>query len=354
MARFPYPDFLFRAGSGAVFGSVLAVFLGGMVSGPVFGVRPSGLSDALAATVRGKVVIDSDKVHLSDLFDDLYPGQDRVLGPAPPPGGSIRVGGGQLVAIADEYGVDWVEQSSAAMVTIIRAGRLLNKEYFAETLRRELHIDGIRSSIDFVDFHPVIVPQDEKDPVSLSDIHWDKHTGRVSATVLRTHPLGDDTRDSFALNGIVRVAEPVFVFSRPMKAGDILNRGDVILNADYHGPMRNGMILSDDHIYGATLQKLVQAGDVLYEQDFRPTVMLRKGAPVMIIFDSPGIHLTVAGKALEDGMLDQPVHVLNVTSGANILGRVTGASLVRVESGFANTEQAGSGGGSTFSGGARP
>ncbi|MBB2189454.1 flagellar basal body P-ring formation protein FlgA [Gluconacetobacter azotocaptans] len=287
-----------------------------------------------AATLRSATVITSDVVKLSDLFADLEPRQDKIIGPAPKPGASIYVGGRQLIAIADQYGVDWLDESPSAMATITRSGRVLDKEFFVGLVQKSLPDIGTGPvSIDLADFHPITVASDDPKPVVLSDVDWDQRTGRFSATVYRTHPTGDITQDSFLLTGIVRAPRRVLVFSRSLPAGAVISASDVNIDESYTGYATAKIFTDETEVDGMTLLHTVVAGEPVLERDLHRTVLMHKGDPVLIVFTAPGVHLTATGRALEDGGNGQYVHALNLASSMIVTGRVAGASQVDVDAG---------------------
>ncbi|WP_148301386.1 hypothetical protein [Asaia prunellae] len=180
-----------------------------------------------AATLRHTTMIASDTVRLSDIFLGLEEGQDRILGAGPAPGRSIEVSGQQLIAIADQYGVDWEDQSASASMTITRAGRLLDEAYFDALIRKNLPELGEGPiSITLRDFHPLTVSTNELDPVILSDVKWDQRSGWFSSTVYRAHPTGDLASDSFMLTGVVHATQRVLVYARALPAGSVLTAAD--------------------------------------------------------------------------------------------------------------------------------
>lgn len=291
------------------------------------------VASVCAATLRSATVITSNTVRLSDLFADLEPGEDRVIGPAPAPGASIHVGGGQLIAIADQFGVDWIDQSPSALATITRAGRLLDKEFFVEFVRRSLSDGGTDPlSVDLVDFHPLMVAPDDPKPVTMSDVSWDQRSGRFSATIYRTHPTGDVTQDSFMLTGTVHAAQRVLVFARALSADTVLSSSDVRVDDAYVGRLSDGVMTDAGGIEGMTLMHNVVAGQPVLDRDLHRSVVMHKGNPILIAFTVPGIHLAATGRALEDGGDGQYVHALNVGSGMIVTGRVTSASEIQVDS----------------------
>ncbi|KXV79122.1 flagellar biosynthesis protein FlgA, partial [Acetobacter malorum] len=268
----------------------------------------------------------------SDLFVGLEPGQDKVLGVAPSPGQTIQVGGRQLIAIADQYGVDWIDQSSTAIARITRAGRVLDKVFFADLVRRNLPgNDNDAVVVELDDFMPMTVAADDAAPVVLSDVNWDQKSGRFTATVYRAHPLGDGQHDTFLLRGSVRATQSVLVFAHALPGGSKLSASDVRVNDSYTGHVTNQMFSAATSIEGMTLLHSVVADQVILDRDLQKTIVMHKGDPVLISFRSPGLHLAVTGRALEDGFDGQYVRALNLASKMIVTGRVVNGSELDVD-----------------------
>ncbi|WP_086639448.1 flagellar basal body P-ring formation chaperone FlgA [Acetobacter okinawensis] len=287
---------------------------------------------SFAATLRTATTVTSDTVRLSDLFMDLEPGQDRVLGPAPLPGSSFVVGGRQLLAIADQYGVDWLDQSATAQVTVTRAGRVLDRDFFIHLVKQSLPDLGEGPvTIELGDFHPMTVAADDPKPVVLSDVDWDQKSGRFTATVYRTHPLGDITQDSFLLTGTVHAAQRVLVYTHALAAGSIIGAGDVRVDESYTGHTGARAYTGDTDVAGMTLLHSVVVDEPVLERDLRRTIVMHKGDPIMLSYTSPGLHLSATGRALEDGGAGQYVHALNLASKMILTGRVVNGSEMEVD-----------------------
>ncbi|MCI1243527.1 MAG: flagellar basal body P-ring formation chaperone FlgA [Acetobacter fabarum] len=296
----------------------------------VFAVLPPAA--CLAATLRTATTVTSDTVRLSDLFMDLEPGQDRVLGPAPLPGSSFVVGGRQLLAIADQYGVDWMDQSATAQTTVTRAGRVLDRDFFIHMIKQNLPDLGEGPvTVELGDFHPMTVAADDPKPVVMSDLDWDQKSGRFSATVYRTHPLGDITQDSFLLTGVVHAAQRVLVYTHALSAGTVLAAADVRVDDSYTGRSGSKAYTADADVAGMTLLHSVMVDEPVLERDLRRTIVMHKGDPIMLSYIAPGLRLSATGRALEDGGVGQYVHALNLASKMILTGRVVNGSEMEVD-----------------------
>ena len=67
--------------------------------------------------------------------------------------------------------------------------------------------------------------------------------------------------------------------------------------------------------------------------DLTRPALVRKGATVLMLLDSPGIALTAQGQALEPGAIGERIRVLNPTSRAVVEAEVIGSGRVRVTPG---------------------
>ncbi|GBQ05884.1 flagellar basal body P-ring formation chaperone FlgA [Saccharibacter floricola] len=290
---------------------------------------------AQAATVRPSVKISGDVVSLSDLFDGLEPGQDRVLGPAPAPGKTIQIGGYQLIAIADQYGVEWEDQSSSVNVLVTRAGRVLGRDYFAHLVKRSIALNENAGGfvVNISNFHSVTVAFDDKDPVTLSEISWDKRSGRFTTTAYLSHQTGDPLVDSFPVRGTIRITQSVVVYNDSLPAGHIMQDSDMHLDPSYSGelPASPQALPDPNTIVGMALSHAVAAGQAVKTMDLRRAILVHQGDPVLITYTVPGIRLTATGRALEEGGSGQYVHALNLGSQMVVSGKVNAAGEVNVD-----------------------
>ncbi|GAB6853269.1 flagellar basal body P-ring formation chaperone FlgA [Asaia astilbis] len=292
----------------------------------------ASVPEGQCATLRHASTIASGNVRLSDIFAGLEQGQDRVLGPGPTPGKTIEVSGQQLIAIADQYGIDWEDQSANASMTIMRSGRVLDESYFNALVRKNLpDLGNGPISITFHDFHPMTVSTDEADPVILSDVKWDQRSGWFSSTVYRAHPSGDLVSDSFMLTGVIHATQRVLVYTRSLPAGSAITAADVKLDESYSGHLPLRAVSNETEVEGLSVSRGVVAGAPVVAQDLQRTVVMHKGDPVLISYLAQGLRLSIAGRAMEDAGLKQQVRALNVSSGMIVSGQVTDSGNISVE-----------------------
>ncbi len=304
--------------------SVGLVLVGGLVS-----------ETLMAATLRPSGVVHGSSVYLSDVFEGLGTGQDRLLGPAPAPGKSITIGGSQLIALADQYGVDWDDQSSSTSLTLTRAGHVLGRDDYAALVRKAISQDegGGSVVVDVTSFTPLVAGENESDPATLMNLNWDHKTGLFSATVQPIHAVGEAVADSFPLRGSIRPVQPVMVYDHALPSGHIIQPDDMHIDPAFTGtvPPLARSLPEPEQMIGMALVRTVGAGQPVQGTDLRRAVLVHRGDPVLLSYNSTGIRLTATGRALEDGGSGQFIHALNLGSRMVLIGKVTASGEVRVD-----------------------
>lgn len=291
-----------------------------------------GINIAEAATLRPSGTIKGGSIYLSDIFADLRPGQDRVLGAAPDPGKSIYIGGTQLIAFADQYGVDWDDQSSSSSLTLTRVGHKVNKSEY-EALVKKLFTQQQASGPVTVyadEFPSLIVPENEDDPLKIEHFEWDRDSGKFTAKVMPTQSL---TGESYPLKGTIRMAQAVLVYAHSLPSGHILQDSDMVVDQNFSKDIPVGAMNLPEpgQIVGMALVRGVVAGGAVQTTDLRKANLIHHGDPTLISYSVPGIRLTATGRALEDGGSGQYVHVLNLGNHMILTGKVIGTAEVRVD-----------------------
>jgi len=299
---------------------------------------------AEAATLRTMTTLHGPRVKLSDLFDDAGANADRVLGPGPVPGGRIVVEAAQLVAIAHQFSVEWQPASSADRAVLDWPGRPLPREAAMHALRDALAASGLtldNCEIDLSGFTPPLVPFDMAPHPLVSQLDYDRDTGRFAAVL----SVASDGIQPISMRIAGRVDEliTVPVATARLPAGTVLQPDDVHLARVRATLANHAVALQLADAIGMQLRHQVAPGQTLALVDLSRPELVRRGAEVMMLLDSPGIVLTAHGQAMESGAVGERIHVLNTISRAVIEAEVIGANRVRVSPGAARMQVAGGG-----------
>ena len=179
-----------------------------------------------AAELKPFTTLTAGVVRISDLFDDAaHP--ERVLGPAPAPGGQIVVEAAQLAAIARQFGVDWRPASNADRAVLERPGRPLARDAVMAALKRGLAGAGVSedAQIEMPAWNPPLVPDDDSVRPEIGQLDYDAASGRFTATL---SVVGDGIAPIHSrIAGQVQDMATLPVPTRRLMPGDVIAAGDL-------------------------------------------------------------------------------------------------------------------------------
>jgi flagellar basal body P-ring formation protein FlgA len=105
----------------------------------------------------------------------------------------------------------------------------------------------------------------------------------------------------------------IAVLTRPVSRGDVISAADVMWMDTPAGTSRDALTDAETMI-GQTARRNLDAERPLRASDFGPTMIVRRGQPVTLLFESGGLRLTMRGRALADAASGQSVRVTNLAS----------------------------------------
>lgn len=288
---------------------------------------------AAAATLRGTTTLAAPVVRLSDLFDDAGPRADRVLGPAPAPGGRIVVEAAQLAAIARQFGVEWRPASTADRIVLDRPGRLLPRDEVLTVLRAALIGAGApaEADLELPGFTTPVVPAEGRTDTAIEQIDYDNASGRFTAMLAIV--AADTPMLRLRLSGQVQAMVELPVLTHRLPAGSVLQPRDLRVLRLRASVQRDETVLQMADAVGRVLKRPAPAGQPLSAADLMRPAMVQKGAQVMMELYAPGLSLTDQGVAQESGGPGDRIRVLNVSSNAVLDVEVIGPDRVRVAPG---------------------
>ncbi|MEJ1977637.1 MAG: flagellar basal body P-ring formation chaperone FlgA [Acetobacteraceae bacterium] len=287
---------------------------------------------AQAATLRDLTSLAGPDVRLSDLFDHVE--HDRIIGPAPEPGGRIVVEAAQLAAIARQFNVDWTSTSTADRVIIERPGKMFPQDAAMSALHDALAVAGVPadSDVEMPGFTTPMVPTDGSAHAEVGQVEYDPISGRFTSmlSIIASGMAPTHMR----LSGRVEAMVEVPVATRRMLPGEIVGPGDVKLSRIRANMVRTEIVRLPEQAIGQAVRHHQMApGAPMPVIDLGSPMVVAKGTPVVMELTSPGLSLTAQGMAAEPGAMGDTIHVMNPISHALVEAVVVGPDRVRVAAG---------------------
>lgn len=286
-----------------------------------------------APTARTLVSIDRPVVKLKDLFRHAGAREDAILGPAPPPGGRIKVGKRQLGVIAQRYQVPWLGDDGNAAVVIERPGVPIERDQIAQALRSALLRAGAseHSAIDLADVQLPMIPPDSKPKILVNRLAFDRNNNRFRSEISITAPNMNAV--TMVFSGIASPATRGVIAVHRLEPGEILSVADLRLSWVPRGALPRGAVRDVSEAVGMEVKRMIAEGSPLGHQAIASPTLITRGATVSLAVDMPGLEVTAHGIALAAGGAGDVIPVINPTSHEIVQAVIDGRNQAHVLAG---------------------
>src|SRR5581483_166045 len=119
------------------------------------------------------------------------------------------------------------------------------------------------------------------------------------------------------------------VLTRSVARGEILRASDVVVDRRPRTEV-GGDAVGIKQAIGLATRRPLAAGHALNHADLVKPQVVQRNEPITIIYEIPGIALTVRGKALEAGAIGDVISVVNTQSNRTLQGTVAGPGRVTI------------------------
>lgn len=286
---------------------------------------------ATAANLKRDVTVTGEDVRLGDLFTGSDVTGSIVVARAPAPGQKQTLGPNRLRSIAQAHGVDWKPKGRNARSVITRAGRLIDLSEIEADLRRMLAGQGLTKDHRIEMYNRSLrlyAPLDAPNPYEIRNARFDAATGRFSASLVVSRD--SEIQKFVALNGLAYSVIEIPVLNRPLRPGDVIERGDLEWVAVRADSRHRNAVVDVSEIVGQTPRRPLRAGQPIRRGEVRAPVIVAKGSIVTLELRTRRMTLSAKVKATEDGAMGQTIRLLNSRSQRTIEGVVAGPGLVVV------------------------
>jgi flagella basal body P-ring formation protein FlgA len=117
--------------------------------------------------------------------------------------------------------------------------------------------------------------------------------------------------------------------ARTIERGEVIKASDVLIERRPKNEIGGEPALRD-HVIGMQARRQLRAGQALRTADIAKADLVVRDETVTLIFEAPGLYLTIRGKAVDSGTEGDIVNVVNLTSQRIVSGVVVGRGQVSI------------------------
>ena len=285
-----------------------------------------------APVLRATVSVSGDLVRVGDFIDQAGDAAQIALFRAPDLGTTGMVPVSQVIEALRAHHVIGVATNDIREVMVTREARTLSqKEIETEVARALARRNGLGEASNLslsLDREMRIIQLDAAHRGELAPIavRYEPRSARFDVTFEIAREQGAAAARLRVTGTVIETIEAAVV-TRSVDRGEVLKSSDVVIErrpkseAGFDPAPRERAV-------GMQMRKAVRAGQHLRMADLAKSDLVQRDQNVTIVYELPGIYLTMRGKAIEAGSEGDTVNVMNLQTKRTVQGTVVGPGQV--------------------------
>jgi flagella basal body P-ring formation protein FlgA len=284
-------------------------------------------------TLRPSVTVTGDVVRIGDLVDNAGAVADVPIFRSPDLGTRGAVATDRIVdAIRPHHLID-IDTGGLSEVVVMRASRTISAQdiatRIAQALAGHLGLGEARNiSVYFDrDVRDLNVEPDATGELQVLNLTYDPRSTRFDVTFdLASSPTLH--RQPARFTGTALETIPAVAVARPVNRGEVLKDSDLTVLRRPKGD--SGALTDISTVVGLSARHDLRPDQPLRSADLMKPEVIARNDTVTIVYQAPGITLTLRGQAQEAGALGDTINVLNIESKRPVQGVVIAPGRVAV------------------------
>ena len=294
---------------------------------------PAPAQDA-APALRASVTVTGDTVLIGDLVENAGAVADVPVFRAPDLGTRGAVTTERVVEAIGVHQLIGIDTRGLSEVIVTRASRAIPAQEISARIAQAL----AAGQYGFGDAHNILVTFDREvrtlqveanatGELQVLGLAYDPRTAHFdvslylpSSAVLR--------RQSTRFTGTAIETIDVITVTRPVEHGEVLAAADLTVT---RRPKAEGPAITDRNAaVGHAARHPLRPGQPLHDADLMKPTLVQRNDTVTIVYEAPGITLTLRGQAQDAGGLGDTISVVNIQSKRVLQGVVSGPGRVTI------------------------
>jgi flagella basal body P-ring formation protein FlgA len=287
-----------------------------------------------APTLKPAVTVTGELVRIGDLLDNAGAAAGIAVFRAPDLGASGTVQAQRVLEAVHPHGLILTETGGIVEVTVTRASRAITVKEIEARLARALAAQHALGNIDDLAItfdRPVRTLHVEPNATAelvVTRLGYDPRQGRFDAT-FELPGSAAARRATLHFTGRAVETGETAVLLRPLARGEVIKASDLTIERRPKLEHGGDAVGHAAEAVGMAARRALRPG-VLRPGDLMKPELVQRNAPVTLVYEVPGLVLTVRGKAAESGAEGDLITVHNAQSKRSVQGVVSGLGRVTV------------------------
>jgi len=284
--------------------------------------------------LRSEATVTDDVVRIGDVIDHAGVVAKIPIFRSPDLGSTGTVSADAVIEAVRKHALIGLDTAGISEVTVTRLARPIAPQEIeaciSEALARQFNIaDSGDISLFFDrDLRTINVDQNARGAIRAENVSYDARSGRFDATL--DIPTGATSRGQVRFTGRAAVTTEVAMLVRPLDRGDIIKQDDIVIQRRPKSQVTSTIVTDVNQAVGMAARTSIQPDRPLRTSDLMKPELVQRNQQVTLIYQVPGIMLTVRGKAAESGAEGDLITVLNEQTKRPVQGIVIGPGHVVV------------------------
>ena len=287
--------------------------------------------------LKPQATVTGDIVRIGDLIEHAGIVAKVPIFRAPDLGMTGTVSAETVIEAVRSHALIGLDTGDVSEVVVTRASRTIPAKDIADRVREALSAQyALGSAKDIVvnfdrELRAIQVETTAKGEPRVAYLNYDARAGRFDVTL--DLPTGAMTRGTLRLAGRAAATVEIVILARQLERGEVLKSADVLLERRPRAEIGRDIVTDRGQVVGLAARNGLQAGRPLRLADLMKPELVQRNETVTLVYEVPGITLTVRGKAVEGGAEGDVISVLNEQSKRTVQGVVVGPGRVIISTG---------------------
>jgi flagellar basal body P-ring formation protein FlgA len=297
--------------------------------------RAQTRDDVIAAPVlRANVAVAGELVRIGDVIDNAGSSAKIAIYRAPELGTTGTLSTAQVLSALRAHQVIGVDTRDLREISVTRLARtLLPREIELAVAAALEHRNGLGDAANLSltfdrELADIRLEASNSGALAPASVRYEPRGNRFDVTL---EIAGDNAAAPARLRFTGTAIEMVeaLVLARGIERNEVIKSADVVTERRPKAEVGADAVVRDRAV-GMQARRQLRAGQALRTADLAKPDLVQRDQSVTLIYDTPGLYLTVRGKAQDSGTEGDVVNVLNLQSKRTVSGIVTGRGQVSV------------------------